>query len=129
MEYGANWLGQTDVISRLILGFDTRIGDLPVMQSISTRYPPDELRCQLGQLEYSIQWGTMTIQDAIDFCVLGIEITTAIQRFSDGIMGDPGDIPGVGGHIDIAAITPQEGFKWISKKELKIRNQKNNLTN
>ncbi len=118
-EYGAGWIGQTDVLGRIVLGFDGRMGNLPLIQKItSDEEGKKEFRKQLGGLEYAIQWGTMTLQDAIDFSVLAIETTTAIQRFSDGIKADPGDIPGVGGAIDIAVITKDKGFVWISKKKL-----------
>ena len=78
-----------------------------------------EVEKQLNNLEYSINWGAMTLQDAIDFSVLAIETTSAIQRFSDGIKADPGDVPGVGGAIDVLVITPDKA-EWIQKKELKI---------
>jgi len=61
----------------------------------------------------------MSLQDAIDFCVLMIQTTSAIQRFSDGIAADPGDMPGVGGAVDVVVITPDKGFVWINKKKLK----------
>ena len=60
----------------------------------------------------------MTLQDGIDFSKLIINTTSAIQRFSDGVVGDPGDVPGVGGPVDIAIITKDDGFKWIRRKEL-----------
>ena len=62
----------------------------------------------------------MTLQDGIDFCTLMIQTTSAMQRFSDGINADPGDMPGVGGPIDVAVITPDSGFMWINKKKLKF---------
>lgn len=71
-------------------------------------------------MEYIIQWGTMALQDAIDFCILMIQTTSAIQQFSNGIVADPGNIPGVGGPIDVAIITPDKGFIWINRKKLKI---------
>lgn len=49
-----------------------------------------------------------------------IETTSAIQRFSDGIAADPGDMPGVGDSVDIAVITPDKGFVWVSKKKLRV---------
>ena len=49
-----------------------------------------------------------------------IQTTSAMQRFSDGINADPGDMPGVGGPIDVAVITPDKGFVWIKKKKLKF---------
>ena len=120
-EYGAGWIGQIDVVGRIVLGFDPRIGNLPILQKIAqNEADKKEFQNQLTGLEYSIQWGTMTLQDAIDFSLLAIETTTAIQRFSDGIKADPGDIPGVGGAVDIAVITRDKGFVWISKKKLRV---------
>ena len=119
-EYGASWIGQIDVVSRIVLGFDGRIGNLPVMQKAASEIGAQEVQKQLRSLEYVIQWGTMTLQDGIDFSTLAIGTTTAIQRFSDGISGDPGDIPGVGGPVDVAVITPEKGFVWIAKKNLKV---------
>jgi hypothetical protein len=117
-EYGANWIGQIDVVSRIVLGFDGRIGNLPFIQKATSDIGQDGVQQQLRSLEYVIQWGTMTLQDAIDFCKLAIDTTTAIQRFSDGIQADPGDMPGVGGPIDMAVITPKKGFVWVNKKNL-----------
>ncbi len=69
----------------------------------------------------------MTLQDAIDFSDLMIKTTSAIQRFSDGILAEPGDIPGVGGNVDIAVITQQKGFVWINKKSLVYDNNRIDL--
>ena len=126
-EYGANWIGQIDVISRIVLGFDGRIGNLPFIQKATGEIGQNAVQQQLRSLEYVIQWGTMTLQDAIDFSKLAIETTTAIQRFSDGIQADPGDMPGVGGPIDMAVITPKKGFIWISKKNLKLGDEEIDL--
>lgn len=119
-EFGANWIGQIDVVSRIVLGFDIRIGNLPLVQKAAKESGQESVQQQLRSLEYVIQWGTMTLQDAIDFCKLAIDTTTAIQRFSDGIQADPGDMPGVGGPIDMAVITPKKGFVWVNKKNLRL---------
>lgn len=126
-QYGASWIGQTDVITRIVLGYDGRIGNVPFVQKASSKIGQQEVQQQLGGLEYAIQWGTMTLQDAIDFCKLSIETTTAIQRFSDGILANPGDIPGVGGPVDMAIITPKKGFIWINKKNLTLDDNKISL--
>ncbi len=126
-EYGASWIGQTDVVGRIVLGFDVRMSNLPIIQKAIEDTSSSEVQGQLQALEYVIQWGTMTLQDGIDFSTLAIETTTAIQRFSDGIKADPGDMPGVGGPVDIAVITPQKGFVWISKKNLKYGDQEVSL--
>jgi hypothetical protein len=118
-EYGASWVGQADVVSRIVLGWDGRIGNIKFVNEAIQKYGQEEINNQLRNLEYVIQWGTMSLQDAIDFCVLMIQTTSAIQRFSDGIAADLGDIPGVGGAVDVAVITPDKGFVWINKKKLK----------
>ncbi len=117
-EYGADWIGQIDVIARIIKGFDLRIENLPFITKAIAEITPAQVQAQLNTLEYVIQWGTMTLQDGIDFSNLAIRTTTAIQRFSDGIRADPGDMPGVGGAVDIAVITRDKGFVWVSKKKL-----------
>lgn len=126
-EYGADWIGQTDVISRIILGFDGRIVALPMVAKAISTTSEQAVKDQLSSLEYVVQWGTMTLQDAVDFGRLAIETTSSIQRFSDGIAGDPGDMPGVGGDVDIAAIRPDvttddmpdSKFTWLHRKQLK----------
>ncbi|OGN29936.1 MAG: hypothetical protein A3A33_01270 [Candidatus Yanofskybacteria bacterium RIFCSPLOWO2_01_FULL_49_25] len=116
MEYGANWIGQTDVVSRIVKGWDPRILNLPVIATASKQQGQQEIEKQLNGLEYSINWGAMPLQDAVDFTVLAIETTSAIQRFSDGIQSDPGDIPGVGGPVDVLILAPV-GPKWVRKKQ------------
>jgi len=117
-EYGTDWIGQLDVVQRIVLGYDGRISNVKFYQEATQKYGEEELRKQLTRLEYSINYGTLTLQDTIDFSTLIIRTTSAIQRFSDGILADPGDIPGVGGAVDVAVITPDRGFVWISKKNL-----------
>lgn len=119
-EYGASWIGQIDVVSRIVLGFDGRIGNIKFVNEATQKVGEEEINKQLRNLEYVVQWGTMTLQDAIDFCTLMIQTTSAIQRFSDGIAADPGDMPGVGGPVDVAVITPDKGFVWVNKKKLKV---------
>jgi hypothetical protein len=119
MEYGANWIGQTDVVSRIIKGWDPRILNTAFVNEVAKQKGQPEIEKQLNSLEYAINWGAMPLQDAVDFSVLAIQTTSAIQRFSDGIQADPGDMPGVGGPIDVLVLTP-DGPKWVKQKELKI---------
>ena len=116
MEYGAGWIGQTDVVTRLVLGFDPRLQGIPLVREAAAKIGEPAVQQQLRGVEYSIQWNTMNLQDAVDFCQLAVETTEAIQRFSDGVLMDPGDVPGVSGPVDIAVITYDKGFTWLSKK-------------
>lgn len=117
-EYGSSWIGQGDVVSRIVLGFDGRIMNVNFAKETAKTIGEAQIIEQLKGLEYAIQWGTMTLQDAVDFCTLMIQTTSAMQRFSDGINADPGDMPGVGGPVDVAVITEDMGFVWVSKKKL-----------
>ncbi len=120
-EFGASWIGQTDVVTRIVLGFDPHLQSIPFVREASIKIGNDSIQQQLRNLEYGIQWGTMTMQDAVDFCQLAIDTTTAIQRFSDGVLMDPGGVTGVGGHVDIALMTFNKGFVWLSRKHLKTK--------
>lgn len=51
----------------------------------------------------------MSLKDAIDYVIFLIETTAQHQRFS-------GQMPSVGGDIDVAVITPLDGFQWMQKK-------------
>ncbi len=119
-QYGANWTGQTDVVTRVILGFDPRAENLAFIQGAKQQLGEQPVRDALGSLEYNINWGAMTLRDAVDFAKLMVETTSAVQRFSDGIKMMPGEMPGVGGPVDVAVILPYEGFRWHQRKELKL---------
>lgn len=114
---GAMWVGQTDVLARIVKGYAPEIGNIDF---IKKAFAKDEKSTsdQLNKMEYIINWATITLQDAVDFCVLMTRTTESIQRFSDGTILQPGGITGVGGEIDIAVITPEEGFKWLKKKTI-----------
>jgi hypothetical protein len=117
-QCGALWVGQTDVLGRIVKGFAPEIGNLDFVKAASANDSAG-VSGQLETLEYIINWGTIALQDAIDFCVLMTRTTASIQRFSDGTKLAPGGIPGVGGEIDLAVITPGKGFAWLKQKTLK----------
>jgi hypothetical protein len=113
---GAMWSGETDVISRLILGYDNRIRNtvpfLTMRQELS-----GVADAQLHALQYNIPFDALMMQDGIDFASSLVRVTVEMQRFSHGTIGDASDIPGVGGSVDILAITPFD-IQWISRKHL-----------
>lgn len=119
---GCNWDGQTDVITRLVRGLDPRIELLPFVRHAIDNPLPNQptVAEQIVNLQYVINWATMTLQDAIDFALFMVNSTIKMQRFSDGITMDQGDIPGCGGEVDVAVITHRDGFRWIQKKELRV---------
>jgi hypothetical protein len=112
---GPWWIGQTDVVARIINGYDPRVMNFPFVQAANQN---NAALILLNGMSYAVFYGTMTIQDAIDFAVAMIQVTIIIQRFTAGINTQPGAVAGVGGPIDIAVVQPGKEIKWISKKEL-----------
>ncbi len=106
------------MLGRIIKGYAPEIERLDFVNEALAK-DTNSVVTQLNKIEYIINWGTITLQDAIDFCILMTRTTESIQRFSDGTILSPGGIPGVGGEIDIAIITPENGFTWLKKKKLK----------
>src|SRR6202022_4186049 len=97
------WIGQIDVVARIVNGYDPRILTLPVLQAAQQA---GTATTQLAGLSYMVHWNALTIQDGIDFAVGMIQITTTIQKFTAGIAMQPGDVAGVGGPIDVAVVRP-----------------------
>ena len=108
---GMNWGGQIDVISRLLKGYDQRIMTLSGFTK--------DLTAELSKLEYITNFNNMTLQDAVDCAVFLVKTTINMQRFSDGIVLQPGAVPGCGGSIDVAVVQPDSNFCWIQRKELR----------
>jgi hypothetical protein len=115
---GVLWTGQGDVMSRMIKGIAPEAENLNFVKEALEKDNAGT-RSQLDSVMYIINWGIITLQDAVDFCILMTRTTESLQRFSDGTLSSPGGIPGVGGEIDIAVISPEKGFEWLRKKSIR----------
>jgi hypothetical protein len=112
-EVGLSWGGMTEVLQRMVVGFDPAI-----FQALAAVLQPPQnptvLASQLGpvlaaQLQRPLVFAPMPIQDVIDLARFFVHSAIMYSRF----------LPGpniVGGPIEIAAITKHENFKWISRK-------------
>lgn len=104
------WEGQPQAISRLLLGYDPRLGAV-LQQNLGV--PPDQVEPALGVIEQALSapliHPAMPIQDAIDLAEFLVDLTIGYLRFNPGA-------PTVGGPVEVAAITKHEGFKWIKRK-------------
>jgi hypothetical protein len=118
-QCGATWIGQTDVLVRIIRGWSPEVKRIKAIEDIPGK-KKDEFMKNLDDQEYLINWGTMTVQDAVEFSTLAIKTTEAIQKITDGTWQRPGSSPGVGGAVDIAVTTPEKGFVWIQKKKIQV---------
>ena len=104
-NFGADWFGLTDTITRLIKG-----ADLQLAQPLAEKYniTQDEAWQFLSQHQYHIVFDGMPLQDAIDLAVYLVQMTIGRYRFVVGA-------PLCGGQADVAVITPR-GFNWVYRK-------------
>jgi hypothetical protein len=103
-------------VTRVILGYGWELRELGFVKNAAAN--GIRLDDELTKLQYVINWGSLTLQDSVDICVLLTKTTESIQRFSDGSNMHPGGITGVGGHVNVATITPDDGFRWVNKRDL-----------
>ncbi|HUO61306.1 MAG TPA: hypothetical protein VMU24_11605, partial [Candidatus Acidoferrales bacterium] len=110
---GAIFRGQIDVIVRLLKGYDPA-----VLEAQAVRPEQKQLfTTELGLLEYNVPYNYLMLQDGIDFALSLVQTTVDMQRFSFGTLRNKGSIPGVGGNVDVLAITPND-ITWVKKKWL-----------
>lgn len=116
-EHGSTWIGQGDTVARILLGYDAKLLNLPIIKK-NIKNEVNELTNQLHGLEYNINWNLMNLQDAVNLAVFLINTTAFIQQYADGVFMDSGDVQGVGGPIDVAIITEKDGISWIRQKKI-----------
>jgi hypothetical protein len=117
---GFAWRGQGDVVNRLVHGCDgillhqvVAAADEQHQESLAVLQP------DLEQLAYDIPVQLMNLQDATDLAVLLIRTTIDVQRLTYGTRAVPGSWPGVGGPIDVAAVTSLSGYQWVQQATLR----------
>ena len=93
---GANWGGEIEVLSRILLTVKMQRGD------------------EWAELaDNAIPWNFMTLQDAIDFGVYAVKTTIDTMRFQQKEKT-------VGGPIDVLVIQPHQEPVFIQKKKLYV---------
>lgn len=97
---GVTWRGQTDVIRRLIKGFDHA-----ALTAASVTIPRATLS-KLETLDYRLIL-PVTVSEAVEFAAFLVRTTVNMQRFSDGTTLAPRRIPACGGATQIVAVTRQ----------------------
>lgn len=110
-DTGAQWWGQIDAISRLLLG----VSAFTPQALMNLKLAKDEAKAVTlaqditSQINVPIVGPAMPIQDAIDLAEFLVQVTIGFVRFCPGH-------PTVGGPIEIAAVTKHEGFRWVQRK-------------
>lgn len=118
-DAGALWYGQREIIDRLIMGWDSHLAEF-LAESSDTTAVGLALEQYLPRLQLHVNFQTMTMQDAAMLADLLASTTVRLQQVSDGIVSKPGTFPSCGGPIDIALITPEDGFRWLRHKVVSV---------
>lgn len=112
--FGLSWGGQLKYTNRLINGMDPQVVPLTKaalnLSDDDTKNLTEHLEKNIG---VAIPYQFLALQDCVDLSVFLIKTTLNLMRF---VL----EQRGVGGAIDVAAVTRTEGFKYIQKKTLSI---------
>jgi len=110
-DFGVTFGGQNELTYRILGGYDPRVLDIAKKELNAPVTRMDAFQKALGQLQLTIPYHLLPLQDCIDLAIFLIRTTTTAQNLSIGIRG-------VGGAIDVAVITKREGLTIIQRKEL-----------
>jgi hypothetical protein len=109
-ESGMTWAGEPEAVNRLVTGVGSA---MPNILKQNFGVPEEEVNQALAIIHQTMQvpmiLPAMPLQDAIDLADFMVDLTIKFARFRVGA-------PTVGGPIEIAAISKQEGFRWVQRK-------------
>ena len=112
--FGVLWGGQADIVGKLLQGYAPNLPFLIQQKYALTDKERDEFTAEFAlQTASPIPYQFLPLQDCIDFSSFLIRTTIDLQKWQGG-----NTFRGVGGAIDIAAITRVEGFRAIQEKTL-----------
>jgi hypothetical protein len=113
-DFGADWFGATDALVRFHHGRDDRLGPILIHNGVAQVTVDEILSAFQREIQYPVPFDGMPLQDAIDYALFMVGIEVGRFRFSAGAEL-------CGGPVDVAAITPHEGFIWIKKKSVQAQ--------
>lgn len=109
-EFGITWGGQREIVDRLVQGFDGRLGE--VFSKLNLTPEQSQLLSPiLAQIQLPIPLQALPLQDCVDLAIFFIRTTITAQKLTVGLRG-------VGGPIDVATITRQDGLQFIQRKHI-----------
>lgn len=111
-DFGPVWGGQREFTDRLINGIDPRAIDLIVTTLNLNNTQRTQIENALKQLGVPIPYQFLALQDCVDLSIMLIRTTISVQSFYVGVRG-------VGGTIEVATITREDGFQPIQRKKIR----------
>lgn len=109
-QFGSAWRGVDFPFVRLWRGFaPALLNSLATEEGIAL----ERINALVAPLEIGVAYEGMPVQDAVNFATYILDTTIGFSRFAPGIAA-------CGGPLQVAAILPDKGFRWIAKPELHI---------
>lgn len=106
---GIDWAGQTEAVSRLLLGYDPRLEPFLRSQGADDASVQTFFNVMDQHFQAPLYSDPMPIMDAIELAEFLVYVAKMFSRFNTGAAT-------VGGPTEVAAITRHEGFKWVKRK-------------
>jgi len=110
-EFGITWGGQGEIVERLLKGYDPQLPNVVAQALNLQQTQKDALMQALNGLQLPIPITALALQDCVDLAVFIIRTTIAAQQLSVTLRG-------VGGPIDVATITRQNGLTFVQRKRI-----------
>jgi hypothetical protein len=110
-DFGVLWGGQREFVDRLVKGFDSQVFEFICSELKLSDPVKNDLASKLQQFTAALPFQFLPLQDCIDLSIFLIRTTIQIQSWILGLRG-------VGGAIDIAAITRTDGFSSVQQKKI-----------
>ncbi len=110
-DFGPVWGGQQEFVGRLIHGYDPQLMSIVQKTLGLSQEQADLLSKELSRIQVKIPYQFLPLQDCINLSTLLVRTTMEMQSFYVGLRG-------VGGDIDVAAITKTGGFQPIKEKDV-----------
>lgn len=111
-DFGITFGGQAELAARLLGGFDPRTAQLAQETLHLSEHQLSELMQRLTvELNLPIPYQFLPLQDCIDLATFLVYMTSTTQAWTVGVRG-------VGGAVDVAAITRVDGFRPVHQKTI-----------
>ncbi len=111
-DFGVRWGGQHEIVSRIMIGYDPALSTL-----LQTKYSLSNDEARAVEKEINVASGAripyqfLPLQDCVDLSIMLIRTTAKLMEYQTVLRG-------VGGAVDVATITRQEGFNYVQCKQI-----------
>jgi hypothetical protein len=112
-QFGISGGGQHEIMTRILLGYDTRLLAILVQNQILTQAQINNIMPLLEPLKLQAPVQLMPLQDCVNLAVLLIKTTIEAQSLALGLRG-------CGGVIDVAIITKNKPLTFIQQKKITV---------